>query len=79
MAEVFQSTFKPPATKQEDGSLTVTLQCSGLPDLDAANKVSLWMRDIIRGERPQDRTAGRFSPSSVTFSSQEREETHGQR
>jgi hypothetical protein len=56
--------FKTSCQKEADGSLTMLLHVSGLPDLDAANKVSLWMRDIIRenahkigrrGEAPRER------------------------
>lgn len=40
--------FRTSCQKEGDGSMTVLLHVSGLPDLDAANKVSIWMRDIIR-------------------------------
>lgn len=33
---------------EQDGSLTVNVQISGLPDVDVANKVSRWMREIIQ-------------------------------
>lgn len=34
--------------QEQDGSVTVSIHVSGLPDVAAANRVSLWMRDIIR-------------------------------
>lgn len=34
--------------QEADGSLTVTVTISGLPDVGTANKVSNWMRDIIQ-------------------------------
>lgn len=40
--------FRTSCQTEPDGSLTVLLHVSGLPDVDAANKVSRWMRDIIR-------------------------------
>ena len=40
--------FRTSCQEAKDGSLTVLLHVSGLPDVNAANKVSLWMRDIIR-------------------------------
>lgn len=40
--------FRSSCRQETDGSLTVTIQVSGLPDLQMANKVSLWMRDIIQ-------------------------------
>lgn len=31
-----------------DGSLTVVVEISGLPDVDAANKISDWLKKIIK-------------------------------
>jgi hypothetical protein len=33
---------------EDDGSHTVMVCITGLPSMDAANRVSLWMRDAIR-------------------------------
>jgi hypothetical protein len=33
---------------ETDGTHTVTVEITGLPSIDAANRVSLWMRDNIR-------------------------------
>jgi hypothetical protein len=33
---------------EEDGSHTVMLTISGLPSLEASNRVSMWLRDAIR-------------------------------
>jgi hypothetical protein len=33
---------------EQDGSHTVMVTISGLPDMNAANRVSMWMRDAIR-------------------------------
>lgn len=40
--------FNATCRQEKDGSLTVTVQISGLPDVDMANKVSRWMREIIQ-------------------------------
>lgn len=40
--------FHATCRQEVDGSLTVNVQISGLPDVDAANKVSGWMRGIIQ-------------------------------
>lgn len=40
--------FHSSCRQEKDGSLTVTIQISGLPNVDMANKVSLWMRGIIQ-------------------------------
>lgn len=40
--------FRTSCHEEKDGTLTMLLHVSGLPDLDAANRVSLWMRDMIR-------------------------------
>lgn len=34
--------------QEDDGSHTVMLTISGLPSLDASNRVSMWLRDAIR-------------------------------
>lgn len=34
--------------EESDGSKTVVVEISGLPDMDQANKVSDWMRELIR-------------------------------
>lgn len=43
-----------------DGSHTVTVEISGLPNLDQANRVSLWMRGLIRENASQ---LGRLDPN----------------
>lgn len=40
--------FRAACQQETDGSLTVLVHVSGLPDMDAANMVSRWLRDIIR-------------------------------
>ena len=54
--------FRTSCQNEADGSLTVLLHVSGLPDVDAANTVSKWMQAIIqenahrigrRGEPPK--------------------------
>jgi hypothetical protein len=40
--------FRASCQKEQDGSLTVLIHVSGLPDVDAANMVSKWMRGIIQ-------------------------------
>lgn len=40
--------FHASCRQEQDGSLTVSVQISGLPDVHAANKVSHWMRGIIQ-------------------------------
>jgi hypothetical protein len=40
--------FHATCRKEQDGSLTVNVQISGLPDVAMANKVSGWMRGIIQ-------------------------------
>lgn len=40
--------FHATCRQENDGSLTVSVQISGLPDVDAANKVSHWMHGIIK-------------------------------
>ncbi len=53
--------FRASCQTETDGSLTVLVYVSGLPDVDAANMVSRWMQKIIqenahkigrRGETP---------------------------
>ena len=33
---------------EDDGSHTVMVSITGLPDMDTSNRVSLWIRDAIR-------------------------------
>lgn len=40
--------FNATCRRETDGSLTVTVQISGLADVAMANKVSSWMRGIIQ-------------------------------
>lgn len=40
--------FSPSCRQEKDGSLTVIVQITGIPDMEMANKVSNWMRDCIR-------------------------------
>jgi hypothetical protein len=40
--------FNATCRREDDGSLTVTVQVSGLPDVAAANMVSVWMQRIIK-------------------------------
>lgn len=40
--------FRASCQQEKDGSLTVIVHISGLPDVDAANMVSRWMREIIQ-------------------------------
>lgn len=40
--------FRASCQTEADGSLTIILHISGLPDVDAANKVSGWMRETIQ-------------------------------
>ena len=40
--------FNATCREETDGSKTVTVTISGLPDVDAANMVSRWMRSIIQ-------------------------------
>lgn len=40
--------FRASCQQEGDGSLTVLVHVSGLPDVDAANRVSAWMRTIIQ-------------------------------
>lgn len=47
MAE-FPIDFRISCQQESDGSLTVLLHVSGLPDVDAANMASKWMQTIIR-------------------------------
>lgn len=46
--------------QEADGSHTVTIEISGLPSLDQANRVSTWMRDMIRTGSVQ---IGRIDPN----------------
>jgi hypothetical protein len=46
--------------EEADGSHTVTLEISGLPSLDYANRVSKWMRALIRENASQ---IGRLDPN----------------
>lgn len=46
--------------EEADGSHTVTVEISGLPSLDQANRVSTWMRDMIRTGAVQ---IGRLDPN----------------
>lgn len=46
--------------QEADGSHTVTVEISGLPSMDEANRVSLWMRDMIRTGSNQ---IGRLDPN----------------
>lgn len=39
--------------QEDDGSHTVTVEFSGLPSLDYANRVSNWMRGLIRENADQ--------------------------
>ena len=45
---------------EEDGSHTVLVQISGLPSLEWANGVSLWIRDAIRDNAHK---IGRLDPN----------------
>lgn len=40
--------FRASCQQEQDGSLTVLVHISGLPDVDSANMVSRWMREIIQ-------------------------------
>jgi hypothetical protein len=40
--------FRASCQQEADGSLTVLVHVSGLPDVDAANRVSKWMQGIIQ-------------------------------
>ena len=40
--------FRASCQQESDGSLTVSVHVSGLPDVDAANMVSRWLREIIK-------------------------------
>lgn len=40
--------FRASCLKEQDGSLTVLVHVSGLPDVDAANMVSRWLQEIIQ-------------------------------
>lgn len=40
--------FRTSCQQEEDGSMTILLHVSGLPDVDAANMVSRWMQTIVR-------------------------------
>lgn len=33
---------------EADGTHTVMVTISGLPDIDAANRINTWMRDMVR-------------------------------
>lgn len=44
----------------DDGTHTVTVEISGLPSLDQANRVSMWMREMIRSGANQ---IGRLDPN----------------
>jgi hypothetical protein len=48
---------------EPDGSHTVTVQITGLPSLDEANRVSLWMRDCIRENAHKIGTLDRAPPA----------------
>lgn len=47
MAE-FAVDFQSGCRREDDGSLTVTLECRGIPDVDMANRVGAWLRKIVQ-------------------------------
>lgn len=50
--------------EMEDGGHTVTVEISGLRSLDQANRVSLWIRDIIRANAHQIGALDRDPPKT---------------
>jgi len=40
--------FQSGCRRETDGSLTVTLEVRGIPDIDIANRVGGWLRKIIQ-------------------------------